>query len=497
MIDVPFPSDGLFTVIDDTIIIDSYMEDGMRFVGRHRELTILTAEAERLRAGEHPSGRCVMLRGRRRVGKSRLLEEFCERSGLPYAFYTASRQGDREPSLFAGEMLESTLPGKDLFADVRVTSWDAALRLLGAALDDDTPTIVVLDEFPYLLDDQTVEGVFQKYWDRVLSKKPVLLLLVGSDLAMMDALNTYGRPLYQRGTAMVLPPLSPVETWDIVGAKSAADAFDAYLATGGLPMVCDDWPNGWGIWRYLKHALGESTSALVVSGERALAAEFPDVTQARLVLDQIGSGERTFANLARAGGGMTATSLTRSLDVLITKGIVAKDAPLSTKRSRESRYRITDPYLRFWLRFIGPYLAEIERGRGDRVLSRIQRDWAVWRGRAIEPIIREALSRLSPIAGLAPAEVVGGYWTRTNVPEIDIIGADRLPVATSIAYAGTIKWLEKTPLNQADVNQLIIDLSRVPGASPSTPLIAVSRSGVHAAGVTVLNPDDLITAWAT
>ncbi len=470
-----------------------------RFVGREREIRTLERELDRVRTtrpGDAP-GRCMLVRGRRRVGKSRLIEEFCGRAAVPYVFFTASQQGRGELELFTGDVALSNLPGRDGFTGVGPQTWDSALRLLAAAIDDGTPTVAVVDEFPYLVaDDPTIEATFQKQWDRLLSKKPVLLILVGSDLAMMTALNTHGRALFQRGTEMVVPPLSPAETAELVGAADAADAFDAYLITGGLPLICAEWPRGLSMWEYLEEALSEPTSAVIVSAERALAAEFPDEAQARVVLGRIGAGERTFSNIARAAGGLQATSLNRSLDVLTAKRVVTRDVPLATKASKEARYVVADPHLRFWLHFVGPHLAEIERGRSDRVIARIRRDWSTWRGHAIEPMVREALTRLSPVPGLPAGDAVGGYWTRTNMPEIDIIGADRSPIATTVAYAGTIKWRDRALLDQADLNQLIADIQKVPGADSRTPLVAVSRGGVTAAGAAAnLGPDDLIAAW--
>ena len=466
------------------------------FVGRSRELRSLQNELERvLAASDGVIGRCILVRGRRRVGKSRLLEEFCARAGIPSVFFTASKQGVAELDLFADEVRQSDLPGCDLFEAARPTSWDGALQVLGSLLDQG-PAIVVIDEFPYLVgDDPSIEATFQKVWDRVLSRKRVLLVLVGSDLAMMEALDTHGRAFFQRGTELVVPPLSPVETAAVVGITDAADAFDAHLLTGGLPLICQDWPTGASMAEFIRIALAEPTSPLIVSAERVLAAELPADVQARGVLGQIGAGEVTFARISRSMGGMQPTSLSRALDVLVTKRVVAKDRPLSTRPSRDTRYRVADPYLRFWLRFIGPHLPEIERGRSDRVVARIERDWTTWRGRAIEPVIREALSRLSPIPGLPDADVVGSYWTRTNVPDVDVIGADRRPIARAITYAGAIKWLERAPLREDTVRRLIADLASVPGASPSTPLVAVSRSGVDATGVVALGPSDLLAAW--
>lgn len=468
------------------------------FVGRDRELDTLQRALERTAGAtrQDRSGRCLLVRGRRRVGKSRLVEEFCARAGVPYLFFTASQQGEHELKHFADEVRSSNLPGRHLFDGIALTDWDGALALLDAALPPDGPAVVVFDEFPYLTGgDSSIEATFQKQWDRVLSRRQLLLLLVGSDLAMMEALNTYGRPFHQRGTEMVVSALTPGETARIVGASSAAAAFDAHLITGGLPLVCDDWPKGRSMWTFLEGALAEPTSPLIVSGERMLAAEFPAEVVPREVLRQIGSGERTFSNIARASGGLQATSTTRALEVLMSKRVVAKEVPLSTRKSVEARYRVDDPYLRFWLRFIGPGMADIERGRSDRVVERIRRDWHAWRGRTIEPVVREALRRLSPIDGLADADAVGGYWTRTNVPEIDIIGADRGPVAKQLRYAGTIKWTERSPLDQADVDRLARDLASVPGAQPDLPLLAVSLSGVRARVAASLGPEELLAAF--
>jgi AAA+ ATPase superfamily predicted ATPase len=468
------------------------------FVGRQRELTTLTNALERVRArvGDDQPGLCMFVRGRRRVGKSRLLEVFIDRARVPSLFFTASQQGAHELRLFTEEAATSSLPGAQMVAGVTPDGWDAALTLLDAALPADQVSVVVIDEFPYLTDgDAAVEGTFQKHWDRRLSKKPVLFLLVGSNLAAMEALNTPGRPLFQRGTEMVVPPLNPQEVADIVKSPSAEDAFDAFLITGGMPMICAEWPVGDTADRYLEAVLDEPASMFVTGAIRTLDAEFPTEALARDVLTRIGSGEMTFSNIARAAGGLQSTSLSRALDILTSRRMVMKEVPLSTKPSKESRYRVADPYLQFWLRFVGPYLAEIDRGRGDRTMARVRGSLSSWRGRAIEPILREALQRLLPVDGI-DARVVGGYWTRTNVPEIDLIGADRGPVAESISFAGSIKWLETSPLDQADFNKLASETQSVPGIDQSTPLVALSRAGVTARGPALaLGPDHLLAAW--
>lgn len=179
------------------------------FIGRARELAVLEGHLDSVREGSERPGRALLVRGRRRVGKSRLLEEFIARASVPAVFFTASMQGtQRELALFSRAVAESSLPGASTFHEVTPATWEAVLRLLATAMPPDGPCIVVVDELPYLTSsDPSIEGTLQKVFDTVLSHRQVLLIGVGSDLAMMEALNAYGRPFHQRASEMVVPAL--------------------------------------------------------------------------------------------------------------------------------------------------------------------------------------------------------------------------------------------------------------------------------------------------
>ena len=90
--------------------------------------------------------------------------------------------------------------------------------------------------------------------------------------------------------------------------------------------------------------------------------------------------------------------------------------------------------------------------------------------------------------------VVGAYWTRTNEPEIDLVIGDAQP-AQHILGVGSIKWHETEPFGSSDLNQLIAHRSQLPGANDTTPLIAISRTGVRVTGVVAVSPQDIIAAW--
>lgn len=91
--------------------------------------------------------------------------------------------------------------------------------------------------------------------------------------------------------------------------------------------------------------------------------------------------------------------------------------------------------------------------------------------------------------------MVGGYWTRTNNPEIDIVVGDRVPNTKRIIALGSIKWLENAPFDHHDLGALQAHRTQLPGATVDAPLIAVARSGCTVAGVTHFTPEQLITAY--
>lgn len=473
----------------------------MGFVGRTRELGELHSLLRAVERGRRADrGTALLLRGRRRIGKSRLVSEFVERSGRPYVWFQAARSAPLadEPRQFADAIAGSTLPGAALAAGMRPSDLTAALRLLAATLPDDRPSIVVIDELPWLLESSPGgAGELQRVWDAELSRKPVLALLVGSDLAMMEELARPDRPFFGRATEMVLDPLTPADVAAMAGL-GAMDAFDAHLVTGGLPLVAQEWDEGMTLEAFLRHSFDRSTSALVVSGGRTLDAEFPETSMARQILTAIGGrGERTFTRIQQAAAEpMNAASLTTNLGLLAGKRIVAADEPSSTRPApKDRRWRIADPALRFWLAFVAPSMPDIDRGRGDLAVTRVLEGFAAWRDRAIEPVVRDALSRLLPDDHFPTTAAVGGWWPRTNDPEIDLVGTDGRPART-VTFVGTIKW-RPTPLVQGDVERLVEDGGHVPGAALTTPVVAVCPGGRgRTRGLSaVWTADDLLAAW--
>ncbi len=471
----------------------------MVFFGRERELGRLTQHLD-LR---HGLARAVIVSGRRRVGKSRLVEEFCRRSTLPYVVYQATRgrNPDAERRDFLRAVARSSLPGAELLSGVSVADWTQALRSIAVALSPRTPALLVLDEVPWLVErDPEFEGALQTAWDRHLSTLPLGLILVGSDVSVMTGMQAPTRAFFGRAAPMRVDPLTVADVADMTGLVSA-DAIDAALITGGYPEIVNAWVPGQSPLDYVAQALETPLSPLMVAGELSLLSEFPDVSRARAVLEAVGSGERSFSGIAgRAGGDTNVASGTLApiLKSLVTKGVLVADSPLSTSAdTKNRRYRIADPYLRFWLRFLDRSIPLVERGRGDLVMNAVRAGWSAWRGRAVEPFVRDSVVRLVSTTDWASTVAVGGWWNRQNNPEIDLVGADRAHVARAVTFLGSIKWRTDSPFDGRDRDALVRDSAAVPGSTAQTPLVAVSRAGV-VPGLdlaTRWGPDDLVGAW--
>jgi AAA+ ATPase superfamily predicted ATPase len=469
------------------------------FVGRARELSLLDKRLSRTSSG---AGVALAIRGRRQVGKSRLVQEFCDRSGAPYFYFTATRGASPVEAVasFTRELRDSTLTSDpETVPDLATGSWPDALRVLAASLPA-RPGIVVLDELPWLAEqDSLFDGALQTAWDRLLSTRPVLLLLLGSDLHMMARLTAYSQPFYGRADNLVLGPLNPAETGDALGL-SGADAVDAHLVSGGLPGILRAWPHATAALTFLEQECQDPASALFSIPAASLLAEFPQPDQARRVIEAVGAGERTHANIAAAAGGREGAVPSGSLSPLLhrlteEKRVLEIDHPLSTQPGKPALYRIADPNLRLYLAALRQAEEHVRRGRPEAAYQLIKRRWPSYRGRAVEPMARAALE----LAASAGVEAVGGWWNRRFDPEIDLVGADRAPVAGRISFTGSIKWLT-TPFDRHDLAAHHAAAAQVPGHQvSSTGTAIISLSGVnlpknHGADV-VWGPEQIIDAW--
>ncbi len=471
------------------------------FVGRASELAELGSELDLVR--HTGRARFVWMRGRRRVGKSRLMQELCDRSRARYCFYQAPRRP--RPDALAGfveAVRESGLAAADAFQGASYDSWPAALRAAAQGLTPADPAIVVIDELPYLTElDPGFAADLQKAWDRTLEASPILLVCVGSDVRMMETLVGERSPLHGRPTReMRIAPLSPAAVAGITHAPGAAEAIDRYLVVGGFPLLAASWPRSAGLREFLADALRDDQTPFATTALRIMASEFERELQARKVIEAIGHGETAYSRI-QSRSGVKGNTLTAALEVLVeAKRLVARELPYAAPPGRTAaKYTVIDPYLRFWLRFVGPHIAELSRGRPDLAIERIMRDWSAYRGRAVEPVVREGLERLLADTALSErldgARHVGSWWRRDHAVEVDLVGGDA-PEPTKIGFVGSVKWRESEPLSAPELRGLARHRAVVPGAEAAK-LVAVSRAGLadDVAADAAFGPEELLGAW--
>lgn len=430
------------------------------FVGRRDDLSRLTAHLDAVTATRR--GRLLAVRGRRQVGKSSLLTRFVDHAAAASIYLTAAKDASPTEHLRDLSAAARTSPHPptqlDLLEEPPLTWSDALQRL--AALARDQPLIVVLDEYPWAAAaERTLDSRIQAAWDRTLEHLPLLMVLVGSDLAVMERTISHDAPLYGRARPFVVDPLSPADTREVLGpGTTALAALDTHLVTGGYPRLVQAAAGAGGALPLVRHSLLDPYAELVVTAALSLDAELPPNVPARAVLESVGHdavGPAVFGTIVdrlAATDGTARAQVTRAVDTLRVKRLITIDTPAgSPTGTRLRRYRILDTYLRFWLRFVSGQLGDISRGRGDLAVAAFERGWQSWRGRAIEPIVRQSLLRAAPeLPGLAGTDELGGWWNRTSHPEIDIVAnAAARPVGV-----GTIKWREVQPLSRRDLREL-------------------------------------------
>lgn len=489
------------------------------FVGRFSELRDL----DRARAALDPRdsrAACVLLTGPPGVGKSRLAGEFTRRARLPSFIFAAEfdrsrpatpgragrRQGssgrfavnsheqeEREAQLatFAAGAVASELPRSEKFHDILVPDWDTCLRLLAAAAGDE-PVIVIFDNVAELAAaDPSFVTALRRAWQGSFAETRVLLILVGRDLSDIPA------ELRTEATSIGLAPFTPAELADVL-ALDAVDALDAYLVSGGHPDIAAQWPTGAEAMGALEAMVSRSPSVVETRGELFLARELGLGSQAEALLLATGHGESSRAAIGRAAR-LPAASLDRALKQLISAGLLTSTRPLSIQPSREARYRISDPYLRFWLHMIAPRAEQIARGEMDAVVADVRRQWQRWRADSMLLVAREGMDRLARAGKLPGTGAVGGYWNRFEDIRVDLVGIDQIDGPNSVTFVGSFSWDPDAKFDHYDLAALISVRDAVPGVNARTPLVAVTLAGsaVGDAVAAVLGPHELLSAWAS
>lgn len=336
------------------------------FIGRSDELAVLQELAD--------SGKPEMfvLYGRRRVGKTELLQRLCE--GKHRSVYFQAAQVREKDSLRGfREALRDGLGGDPLLDGIEFPDWPTALGFAAERAGEER-LILVIDEFPYLCDSSKgLPSQIQQFWDMKGKKSPIMLVLCGSQVSFMEKEVLAERsPLFGRRTGQRrLEPLRPTEAIDFFPNWSVRDAIMAYAIVGGMPAYLRRFTED--------RTISENIAAEILRPEGYLFDEVQFLLRSELttphtynsILAAVAKGVHRVGDIALHVG-VDSPTAGKYLHVLRELRLVEREVPVTDPdplRSRKGRYRINDRFLAFHFRHLLPHLSLVHAGRGKRVLK--------------------------------------------------------------------------------------------------------------------------------
>jgi AAA+ ATPase superfamily predicted ATPase len=396
------------------------------FVGRERELKLLDDLWARQDA------QFLILYGRRRVGKTRLLTHWMHHSGARALYWVAEPTSAHvQLRSFSQAVYNFANPQAPAPLDFSYANWDQAWQQL-AALASTQRLAFFLDEFTYLLQsDPSLAGKLQNLWDHLLSQRNLLLVISGSHLGMMKReLLSYQAPLYGRATAqLALQPMPFSALRRLFPHYTPAERVTLYAMFGGIPAYWERIDPGLSISQNIRAQL-LTPNNLMQAEPLLLLQDFISEPQNYIaILGAIANDARTPKEIADLTG-LSNIHVPKYLSVLAEAGFVERRIPVNEHEpSRSGRHHITDPYLRFYYRFLASRQGQLALGVQDQSLAEINRHLVDFIGtHTWEEICREWLLRSSASGGLPfLPDRVGSAWNKQA--QVDVAG---------------INWMEKT-----------------------------------------------------
>jgi AAA+ ATPase superfamily predicted ATPase len=388
------------------------------FVDREEEMAFLI---DRYRS---PVPECLILYGRRRVGKTMLLARFLQR--VPGFYFLASEEGAgsniQSFSHYAGEYLDDPDFERSTYPD-----WQAVMKALVGHRNFSRPeggkVAIVIDEFPYLIArDRATPSQFQKVWDMVLSREQAMLVISGSSVnAMESEVLGYRSPLYGRRTGQwqVEPLLYPYIREFLPYEEE--DLVMAWCMLGGVPAYLRMFRPERSLWENVEEQILRKGAYLYSEAELLMQYEFREAGNYMAILRALVAGHTALSSLCQATG-LDKGMVSRYLAVLSRLRLIKDEAPVTAHAGyRRRHYRLTDPYLTFWFRFVYPRRAETEMGKSHEVLASIREEIAPYCGRMFE-LLCEDLVRTGILFPDFRCSRLGRWWQGET--EIDLVGLD-------------------------------------------------------------------------
>ena len=367
--------------------------------------------------------------------------------------------------------------------------WEDALDAL-AATGERERLLVVLDEFPELVElTPELPRMLRAWWTHVQGDTKVKLVVCGSSLRTMEAMQEERAPLFGRfDLSLLVHPFRPHETALMLEHLDPADRAAVWALLGGMPYYLAQWDQRASFRTNLGRLVTDPGGLLLNEGRWLLTSDADTGALGGATLRAIAAGRTKYTEIKDAVGAEPARTLERLIELRLVERLVPVTE--DPARTRRRTYRIADNFLAFSLSVVEPFRAEIERGLGRSILGALLDALDDFSGPRWEGAFRDHLRLMATEGVLAPDVVaVGPWWSGAGDDEIDAVvlaGRRRTPV-----LAGEAKWAKVV-----DGKRVLAELRRkaagLPGAAPDLRFALAARGSVRDRGdAIVITAEDI------
>jgi AAA+ ATPase superfamily predicted ATPase len=458
----------------------------MDFVDREMELNVLDDLYQRKGA------QFLVLYGRRRIGKTRLITHWLKRleartaqsgiSGSVLYWMASQTSATNQLRAFSQTLLQFLNPGIRIEPTFSYASWEAAFAEVQRTAAQQR-LVLALDEFTYVMQaNPQISSLIQGAWDHQLKERSAVFLILTGSLAGMIQRHVldYHAPLYGRATARLrLQPLPFGALAELLPRFGPEERVAIYAITGGVPAYIEQFDDHLTVTENLKQRV--VTPANVMLGDAAflLHEQLDEPRNYMAIIEAIAAGNHTLSDIARMSG-IDRSNITKYLRVLKELGYVERRVPATVRRperSRKGRYVITDPYLRFYYRFLAPNLTFIERGMVEQALGLVRDHLVDYIGtHTFEELCREWVAVHADSGHLAfLPERIGSFWS--HQAQVDVVAINW---RTKDILLGECKW-GTADVSRSVIRALVAKAEKVlPGKEWTVHLTFFARSGFTA-----------------
>ncbi|MDR2337932.1 MAG: ATP-binding protein [Deltaproteobacteria bacterium] len=393
-----------------------------KFTNRTEELKTLEEEFAK------NTSTLTILYGRRRIGKTELIAEFLRRHNNNAFYFQAIEENEyNNLEMFRTQIADWTQ--NQLLAETK-KGWEETIKNF-VSYKPNEKKILVIDEFTYIsASNPAFPSIFQRIWDLILSKSNVMVILCGSLVNMMYSQTlAYNSPLYGRRTSQIKLKQIPFAYYNEFFPKlSFRDRVIFYSVTGGVPKYIETFTDIKNIWDGITERILNKQSYLFEEPQFLLSREVSDVGSYFSIIRAIALGNRKLSDIASVIG-KKATDITKYLKILIDLDLVEREVPITEafpEKSKKGLYRLTDNFISFWFKYIYMYLANLNKGENDFVLSQIKKSLIQNHTAYVyEDICRERMWELNKQEKFGfRFNELGRFWDANT--EIDIVGIESI-----------------------------------------------------------------------